>query len=143
MVVNVGKVLSEDWRYVEEEIESANRICLENGALLKVIFENDYLEEKHIIELCRICARVKPAFVKTSTGYGFVKQPGGGYDYRGAVEAHLKLMRRLCPPEVQVKAAGGIRTLDQLLRARELGCTRVGATATQAILEEAKARGFS
>jgi deoxyribose-phosphate aldolase len=80
------------------------------------------------------------AFVKTSTGYGFVKQPDGSYNYKGATDHHLQLMRKHCPPSVQIKAAGGVRTLDDLLRVRSLGVTRVGATATQAMLDEAKKR---
>jgi len=83
------------------------------------------------------------AFVKTSTGYGFVKQPSGDYNYTGATDHVLTLMREHSAPEVQVKAAGGVRTLDRLLRVRELGATRSGVTATEAILEEAKRRGYS
>ena len=143
MVINIGKALGGDWEYVRAEIDAVNRACLRGGAILKVIFETDYLEDKHILALCRICSEVKTAFVKTSSGYGFVKQPGGGYNYKGATEHALTLMRKYSAPEVQVKAAGGIRTLDQLLKARELGATRCGATATVAILEEAKKRGIA
>jgi len=141
MVVNIGKVLSEDWGYVETEISAINAATVNAGAILKVIFENDYLpDDKFKIKLCEICSRVKVAFVKTSTGYGFVKGSDGKYSYQGATEHDLKLMRRYSAPEVQVKAAGGVRTLDDLLKVRELGVTRVGATATIAILEEAKKR---
>ncbi len=83
------------------------------------------------------------AFVKTSSGYGFVKQPSGDYNYKGATEHVLALMRQHAAPGVQLKAAGGVRTLDQLLKVRELGCTRCGATATEAMLEEAKKRGYA
>jgi deoxyribose-phosphate aldolase len=82
------------------------------------------------------------AFVKTSTGYGFVKQENGMYSYQGATIAHLKLMRRHCPPSVQIKAAGGVRTLDDLLLVRSLGVSRIGATATEAIINEARKRGI-
>lgn len=142
MVINIGKALSGDWDYVQAEIDAVNRACIRNGAILKVIFETDYLQDEHIIRLCQICSALKVAFVKTSTGYGFVKQPSGDYNYRGATEHVLQLMRQHCAPEVQVKAAGGIRTLDQLLRVRELGVTRCGATATESILEEARRRGY-
>jgi deoxyribose-phosphate aldolase len=81
-------------------------------------------------------------FVKTSTGYGFVKQPDGMYAYKGATDHHLRLMREHTPPDVAIKAAGGIRTLDDLLRVRRLGVSRIGATATESILEEARRRGF-
>ena len=82
------------------------------------------------------------AFVKTSTGYGFVKQPTGEYNYKGATLPHLKLMRTHTHKDIQIKAAGGVRTLDDLLRVRALGVTRVGATATVAILNEAEKRGI-
>lgn len=141
MVVNIGKVLSEDWGYVEKEIAAINSATVNGGAILKVIFENDYLpDDKFKIKLCQICSQIKVAFVKTSTGYGFVKGSDGKYSYQGATDHDLKLMRQYSAPEVQVKAAGGIRTLDDLLRVRALGVTRVGATATIAILEEAKQR---
>jgi deoxyribose-phosphate aldolase len=141
MVVNIGKVLGEDWDYIEKEISAINAATVSRGAILKVIFENDYLpEDKFKIKLCEICSKIKVAFVKTSTGYGFVKGCDGKYSYQGATEHDLKLMRKYSAPEVQVKAAGGVRTLDDLLKVRELGVTRVGATATIAILEEAKQR---
>ena len=110
--------------------------------ILKVIFETDYLQDEQIIKLCQICSASKVAFVKTSSGYGFVKQPSGDYNYQGATDHVLTLMRQHSAPEVQVKAAGGVRNLDQLLRVRELGATRCGATATAAMLDEARARGF-
>ncbi|GJD01257.1 deoxyribose-phosphate aldolase [Colletotrichum higginsianum] len=143
MVVNVGKVLGGDWDYVAEEIRLVNDAVVRRGAVLKVIFENDYLQERHIVRLCEICSQVGVGFVKTSTGYGFVKQPNGLYTYSGATVPHLKLMRDHSRPEVQVKAAGGIRTLDDLLHVMSLGVTRVGATATVAIMEAAVARGIT
>ena len=143
MVVNVGKVLGEDWDYVSDEIRLLNDLATSAGGLLKVIFENDYLpQDRFKVQLCRICSEVGVAFAKTSTGYGFVKQPGGGYNYAGATDHDLILMRRSCAPWVQIKAAGGVRTLDDLLRIRDLGVTRVGATATAAMLEEAQRRGY-
>ena len=142
MVVNIGKAMGCDWDYVAAEIKAVNDACVKNKAILKVIFENDYLKDEHIIKLCQICSEIGVAFVKTSTGYGFVKQPNGMYNYKGATDAHLKLMRQHCAKNVQIKAAGGVRTLDDMLRVRELGVTRIGATATEAILEEAKKRGY-
>ena len=141
MVVNIGKVLSEDWRYVKSEIFAVNKMCLKHGAILKVIFENDFLpKDKYKIKLCKICSTVGVAFVKTSTGYGFVKGSDGKYTYEGATEKDLILMRKYSAPQVQVKAAGGVRTLDGLLKVKELGVTRLGASATATILEEAKKR---
>ncbi|KAK4094148.1 hypothetical protein Purlil1_1639 [Purpureocillium lilacinum] len=142
VVVNVGKVLGGAWPYVEHEVEALNRLVTSRGALLKVIFENDYLADEHIARLCELCTRLGVAFVKTSTGYGFVKQPNGMYSYKGATAPHLKLMREHAGPGVQIKAAGGVRTLDELLYVMSLGVTRVGATATQAILDEARRRGI-
>ena len=142
MVVNIGKVLSEDWEYASKEIEKINRAVVSQKAILKVIFENDFLEDRHIIKLCELCTTHSVAFVKTSTGYGFVKQANGLYSYQGATDHQLQIMRKHCPPSIQVKAAGGVRTLDDLLRVRALGVTRIGATATEEILEEAKRKGF-
>ena len=140
MVINIGKALGGDWDYVSAEIEAVNHAVVGLDGLLKVIFENDYLQDEHIIRLCEMCTEHKVAFVKTSTGYGFVRQPNGTYAYKGAQDHHLKLMREHIAPEMQVKAAGGLRTLGDLLRVRALGVTRIGATATAAILEEAKKR---
>ncbi len=141
MVVNIGKVLAEDWDYVEQEISAIVKTTKRNDAILKVIFENDYLtQDKYKIKLCKICSKLKVEFVKTSTGYGFVKGADGRYSYAGATDYDLKLMRENSAPEVQVKAAGGVRTLDDLLRVQALGVTRVGATATESILEAAKER---
>jgi deoxyribose-phosphate aldolase len=142
MVVNIGRVLGGDWDYVSAEIGAVNTVVTGHRALLKVIFENDYLEDPQIVRLCELCAERNVAFVKTSTGYGFVKQPNGMYAYQGAIDRHLRLMREHCPSRLAIKAAGGIRTLDDLLRVRRLGVSRIGATATGNILEEARKRGF-
>jgi deoxyribose-phosphate aldolase len=130
MVVNVGKVLSKDWRYVADDVGAVVEAAHRRGALVKVIFENCFLQEEHKRELCRICGEVRADFVKTSTGYGD----------GGATDEDLKLMRRCAPPHVQVKAAGGVRTFDRLLAVRALGVTRVGATASKAILDECRVR---
>lgn len=134
MVVNIGKVLGEDWDYVKTEIKAINDATVAGGAILKVIFENDYMtDDKYIIRLCEICSELKVAFVKTSSGYGFVKQSDGSYNYKGATEHDLKLMRKHSAPDVEVKAAGGVRTLEDTLKVRSWGVTRIGATATEAI----------
>ena len=143
MVVNIGKVLSRDWKYIEQEIQALTKVAHQHQAIIKVIFENDFLpDDEYKIRLCEICDRVGVDFVKTSTGYGFVKGTDGKYAYQGATDHDLALMRKYCSPKVQVKAAGGVRTLDDVLRVRALGVTRVGATATASILEEAKKRGI-
>jgi deoxyribose-phosphate aldolase len=130
MVVNIGKVLSKEWHYVGEDIKAVVEAGHSGRAFVKVIFENCYLTDEHKEQLCRICGEVGADFVKTSTGYG----PSG------ALDDDLRLMRRCAPAQVQIKAAGGIRTLDRLLEVRALGVTRVGATATKAILDECKTR---
>ncbi len=141
MVINIGKTLQGDWHYIDKEIKEINDACISNGSILKVIFETDFVvKDEDKIRLCELCNINKVAFVKTSTGYGFVKNKDGLYNYSGATEHDLILMRKHCNQEIQVKAAGGIRSLDQVLKVRELGITRVGATASEAIIEEAKKR---
>ena len=130
MVVNIGKVLSKDWRYVADDVRAVVEAAHRRGALVKVIFENCFLADEHKEQLCRICGEVGADFVKTSTGYGAT----------GATDEDLKLMRRCSPPQVQVKAAGGVRTFERLLAVRALGVTRVGATATKPMLDECKVR---
>ncbi|MDW8208368.1 MAG: deoxyribose-phosphate aldolase [Chloroherpetonaceae bacterium] len=137
MVIHIGKALSGDWDYVTQDIRAVVEEAHRHGAIVKVIFENDFLPDDAVkIQLCRICDQVNADFVKTSTGYGFVKGADGRYSYQGATEQDLALMRAHCSPRVQVKAAGGVRTLDALIRCRELGATRCGASATAAILNE-------
>lgn len=142
MVINIGKAIGGDWDYIHSEIEAINKASISNGAILKVIFETDYLNDEHIIRLCKISSEIGVAFVKTSTGYGFVKQPNGFYSYNGATDQNLSLMRKHSSASVQIKAAGGVRTLDDLLRVRELGVTRIGATATKEIITEAIKRNI-
>lgn len=141
MVLNIGKAVQNDWNYIDEELRTINDACIHNGAILKVIFETDFVtNDNDKIKLCELCNINKIAFVKTSTGYGFVKREDGHYNYLGATEHDLKLMRKHCNSTVQVKASGGVRNLDQILKVKELGATRVGATATEIIIEEAMKR---
>jgi len=128
MVVNVSKVRSGDWNYVRDDVGAVIALVHDRGQKVKVIFENAYLDDSQKIRLCEICGELGADWVKTSTGYA----PGG------ATLDDLRLMRRHSPPHVQVKAAGGVRTLDALLEVRALGVTRVGATRTREILEEVK-----
>jgi deoxyribose-phosphate aldolase len=144
MVINVGKALSGDWEFVERDVRAVCDEAHKHNAIVKVIFENDYLPDDAIkTKLCQVCEKAGADFVKTSTGYGFVKQPGGGYNYKGATEADLKLMRAACSEKVQVKAAGGVRDLDGLIKVRDLGGTRCGASATVAMLDEYRKRAAS
>ncbi len=141
MVINIGKALGGDWDYVEREIREVTDACHRNRAIVKVIFETDYITQTaDKIKLCEICTKAGADFVKTSTGYGFVKQSNGFFSYTGATAEDLELMRKHSGPKVQVKAAGGVRTLDDLLKMKAAGATRCGATATEAILKEAGKR---
>ncbi|HEX6803200.1 MAG TPA: deoxyribose-phosphate aldolase [Terriglobales bacterium] len=130
MVINIGKARSGDWEYVKQEIKMLTSATHAGGAKIKVIFENAYLDDAAKIRLCEICGEIGVDWVKTSTGYA----PSG------ATLADVRLMRRHSPDHVQVKAAGGVRTLDALLEMRAIGATRIGASATAAILEECRQR---
>lgn len=142
MVINVGKALGGDWEYVQADIRAVVEVAHAYRAIVKVIFETDFVtSDSAKIELCEICTRVGAEFVKTSTGFGFVKQPGGGYDYRGATEADVQLMRKHVGPTVQVKAAGGVRTYAVAARMRALGASRIGTTASEAIVAQDRAAG--
>ncbi len=148
MVVNTGKALSGEWAYVEQDVKAVCDEAQRHGAKVKVIFENDFLtnggagltSDEFKIKLCQLCERAGAAWVKTSTGYGFVKQPDGSYNYKGATEHDLALMRANVSAGVQVKAAGGVRDLDGLIKVRDLGGSRCGATATAAMLDEYRRR---
>lgn len=130
MVANIGKVLSGDWDFVRQDIAAVVQQAHAADARVKVIFENCYLLDEHKIRLCQICGEVGADWVKTSTGFGT----------GGATIEDLTLMRQHAPPQVQVKAAGGVRTFDALLEVRAAGVSRVGATATVVILDECKRR---
>ena len=128
MVANISKVLSKDWDYVREDLKAVIDATHDRGQKMKVIFENCYLEDEHKIKLCEVCGELGADWVKTSTGYGT----------GGATMEDLKLMREHSPDHVQVKAAGGVRTLDAALEVRAVGCTRFGASRTVEILDECK-----
>jgi deoxyribose-phosphate aldolase len=128
MVLNIGRLISGDDDYVERDIRAV--VDAAQGRTVKVIFENAYLNDEQKIRACGLSAAAGAGFVKTSTGFAA----------SGATIEDLELMREHSPAGVQVKAAGGVRTLDVLLDVMRVGVTRVGATATEAILEDFKAR---
>ncbi len=130
MVVNISQVLSGEWACVRDEIAAINKLTHDAGQKLKVIFENCYLKDEHKIRLCEICGEIGVDWVKTSTGYGT----------GGATIEDLVLMRQHTPAHVQVKAAGGVRDLDTLIKVRELGVSRCGASRTSEMLDEARKR---
>jgi deoxyribose-phosphate aldolase len=148
MVINIGKALGGDWDYVELDVKAVCDEAHARGAKVKVIFENDYLtqggaglsSEDFKRKLAAVCERAGCDWIKTSTGYGYVKGPDGKYGYLGATEADLKLMKASVSPRVQVKAAGGVRDLDGLIKVRDLGATRCGASATVSMLDEYRKR---
>jgi deoxyribose-phosphate aldolase len=130
MVVNISQVLSGAWDFVRQDIAAVIQVAHDAGAKVKVIFENCYLHDPHKIRLCQICGELNADWVKTSTGYGT----------GGATQDDLKLMRQHAPPHVQVKAAGGVRDLDMLLKVRDLGVSRCGASRTKEMLDEGRKR---
>jgi deoxyribose-phosphate aldolase len=130
LVCNISRVLSGDWDYVRSDIEAVIDVTHAAGQKIKVIFENCYLNDQQKIRLCEICSELKADWVKTSTGYGT----------GGATMDDLRLMRHHAAPHVQVKAAGGVRDMDTLLKCREIGVTRIGASVTQAMLDECRLR---
>src|SRR5262245_24701721 len=130
MVVNISQFISGNWDYVRNDIAEVVNIAHHNGAKVKVIFENCYLKDEHKIRLCQICGELRADWVKTSTGYGS----------GGATIEDLTLMRKHSPPHVQVKAAGGVRDLDTLLKIRDLGVTRCGASRTADMLNDLRRR---
>ncbi len=128
MVLNIGKLKSKNYDYVKKDIKAVTDTAHSRKVLIKVIFENCYLSEDEIIEACKICNEAGVDFVKTSTGYGT----------GGAEDKDIKLMRKYADRGIQIKAAGGVRTLERAIEIKELGCTRFGCTATVGILERLK-----
>src|SRR5215471_13010082 len=112
MVINISKLLSRQFQHVDTEVQQMAAACHEQGAILKVIFENAYLTDELKIVACRICGRAGADFVKTSTGFAPT----------GATIEDLRLMRKHTNPDVRVKAAGGVRTLDKALEVYQAGC---------------------
>jgi deoxyribose-phosphate aldolase len=125
VVINIGKMKSGEYDYVENDLKPIVKFAHANDVKIKVIFENCYLTDNEIKKACEICNELDVDWVKTSTGYGT----------GGAEEKHIRIMREYTKPTIQVKAAGGVRTLEQTIAMRNLGCTRVGATATVEILK--------
>jgi len=138
-VINIGKAIGGDWAYVDEEIRRVDALCKSYGAILKVIFENDMLtSDEQKIKLCKICSKYKVGFVKTSTGYCYQKDAEGKFYFVGATHHDLMLMRTYTDPDVEVKAAGAVSTLEPMLEAYQLGATRFGLKGVQKIVEDAK-----
>jgi deoxyribose-phosphate aldolase len=130
MVMNIGRFLSGDYDLVLDDIAAVCEATHSGGAILKVILENAYLKAEQIKKACELCVIAKADFTKSSTGYASF----------GARIADLKIMRDNTPPSMQVKAAGGVRTLNDALAVRAVGVTRFGCTTTAKMVEEARER---
>ncbi len=124
-VLNVGKLKDGDLQYIEEEMKAITDICHQNNILVKVIFENCYLSKEEIKQAALIAKKVKPDFIKTSTGFGT----------SGATVEDVKLMKETVGEEVKVKAAGGIRDWDTCKKMLEAGAERIGTSASIEILK--------
>src|SRR5262245_51736529 len=130
MVLLIGALRSGRDAEVQADIAAVVDVAHAAGAIVKVIFENAYLTDDEKIRACRLTEAAGGDFVKTSTGFA----PSG------ATLDDLRLMRANTSPHIQVKAAGGVRTLDALLEVMAVGVTRCGATATAQMLDDFKAR---
>lgn len=128
VVLNISKLRSGDVDYVKQDLRQVTETAHKNGAVIKVIFENCYLDDNQKITACKICNELNVDFVKTSTGYGT----------GGTTDSDLKLMRQYTKPEIKLKAAGGIKTLERAIEIKKLGCSRFGCTSTVGILERLK-----
>ena len=130
MVQNLRALQSGNDALVLAELEDLAKTCREHGVISKVILENCYLTDEQKVRACELAVKAGVDFVKTSTGFGT----------GGATVADVALMRRTVGPDMGVKAAGGIRTLDAALDMIRAGATRIGTSAGVAIVEELKAR---
>jgi deoxyribose-phosphate aldolase len=126
MVINVGALKSGDDAFVQRDIAAVTDVCCQAEVVSKVIIEAAYLTDDEKVRACILAKAAGADFVKTSTGFG----PSG------ATVADVALMRRVVGPEMGVKAAGGVRTLETLKAMVAAGATRIGASASVAILKE-------
>jgi deoxyribose-phosphate aldolase len=129
-VINLGKLISRQFQYVEMELQQMAAACHEGGAILKVAFENGYLTEDLKTIACKIVKRAGADYARTSTPFG-----PSPYSL-----ADVALMKRLLGDRAKIKASGGVRTIGDVLELRDAGCSRIGTIATVAILEDWKAQ---
>lgn len=130
-VVNLVELKSGHWNYVEEEMRQIVEACNAQTVTSKVIFETCYLTDAEKEHLCEIACRVRPTFIKTSTGFG-TPAPG---TLVGATIEDIRLMKRCVGDQVQIKASGGIRTTEQALAMIQAGASRIGTSGGVAIVE--------
>ena len=125
-VINITELKNKNYVYVEDEMRRICDLCKSKNVICKVIFENCYLEKEEIEKLCEIALKVKPDYIKTSTGFGT----------SGAKLEDVRLMKSIVKDDIKVKAAGGIRTLEETLAFIEAGAERIGTSNSLSILNE-------
>ena len=129
-VINIVEVKNSNWDYIEDEMKRVVNVCNENNVVSKVIFETCYLTDEEKIKICEIASKVRPTFVKTSTGFGT----------GGATAEDIKLMKKCVGDDIKIKASGGIRTVEDALSMIEAGARRLGTSQGVKIIEEYKLR---
>ena len=129
-VINITELKEKNYEYVEEEMRRIVEICHRCDITCKVIFENCYLTDEEKLKMCEIALKVRPDYIKTSTGFGT----------SGATLEDVRLMKKAVGDKIKVKAAGGIRTLDDALAYIEAGAERIGTSAGVKIIEEYRTR---
>lgn len=125
-VLNIGKLLEKDYKYIEKEMKQISDVCKKNNVISKVIIETGYLKEVDIIAVCEIAKAVKPTYIKTSTGFGL----------RGASLSDIKLISKYIGDEVLIKAAGGIKDLKTVKELVKHGASRIGTSSGINIIEQ-------
>jgi deoxyribose-phosphate aldolase len=138
LVVNLARVLSDDWAAVRAQIDTVNTATVGQGGLLKVIFETGLIRDRERkTRLCAVCRELNVAFVKTSTGFAFGRNVEGTMTSLGATIEDVRLLVEHAGPTCRVKASGGIRSLHDALAYIRAGAARLGTTSTERILLEA------
>lgn len=127
-VVNITSIKDGDYAYVEREMREIVAVCRERKVISKVIFENCYLTDDEKKRLCKIALKVKPDFIKTSTGFGI----------GGATLADISLMKEIVGDTIKIKASGGIRTLEMTLQLIDMGVERIGSSSSKEIVDTYK-----
>ncbi len=131
MVINVGALRGGDYERVRTDISAVTQCCHRHGAIVKVILETALLDDNQKAIACALAKSAGADFVKTSTGFAA----------RGATAEDVALMRRIVGPGTGVKAAGGVRTIEDLRRMVAAGASRVGASASVSIIQATAAGG--
>lgn len=134
VVINLSSVAAGNWAEVEDEIAAETSLCQQLQVVSKFIFETGYWEVNQISRLCEIASKCGADFVKTSTGFAYMKQIDGNMVASGATVDAITTMKNSVSNSTRIKASGGIRTLDSLLLMHRSGASRIGSSATRSIL---------